>query len=1007
MFDEFYDPLQGVLFTKKQPWTLFEMPDLNVVVAGLNSTMAEGHDCQPPGKPNEKLPRHVGYVGELQLRWFADCLKNRQNEGWLRIGIVHHNQQRGCVNDEENLQDADRLERIIGPHLNILLHGHAHETRLRRLDHGVPVASTGSAGLKTEARPPEVPNQYQILQISANRLRVLKRCYFSDRDEWGADVRGAKDGLVEESVVFDSVFAALAPAGDEKPVSLLAAYLRGVKHLPMIPDSLNLGHEYRVQPFTVMRIPIAVREASSVRIVTHRRRDARLLLADLVDELIHGTSKVTMLRGEAGIGKTTSCKWLRANLCQQPQGQIIPLYVALGEWQPGKSFNRFLDKQVRRCLDRRVEQSTFWGLRDAAQVAGCRLVLLLDGWNEQQPEALRKVQRFVRTLLDDGTTRVIITSRPVMPADIAGLGEDVRLFELQRWTTKQLLEYFRDHGHSKLLKRLPAHVQDCLRLPLLAFLFLDQLAHEWQAPSVATTAELLNLVLNEYLRSIRQGSRGRTLPALPASVAQGILPLLQKMAFHMTAARILHINVAWLRESTAAVASSNLELTLAHCVNSGLLRYADPSLPRDSLAAIAEGREFRFLHQILQEFLTAQYLLVHSRREPRAGLPPSASTDAFWREVPIYMIDANQGSPPWQKRFVKSFLSGRGDADLLTAARLVQSIADIGVRQTIRSDVIRQLTGSLEVNSPYAHVIQAFLILGEEGLTALRENLADRAAWVNIYTVPEACTLDRRPQSEYEVPWRRVARSIYILGELQDFWLAEQLRECLPQIVSLHLLYHIGEALLALAHLPNRTAKQRTVLRECGQLLQNSQVTNPVTEAYACAVIRECGGTRHHATRLAERLAAFLAEQADTGRPDFRAGFWHRAHGSMAIAEIALPEICVHVLTELFQVEEVANYGQYCWGNYTRVHSSILKAIGRSCSIRKGDHKRWRPLIEMVFKSKRIARNGWPCNHLETILLRWFSQPEDVDWLRQWSRSELLGGPRIREVLSNVLWACE
>ena len=53
-FASFYADVPGVSFTPDEPWTLFEMPDLAVVVAGLNSTMAESHLDQD----------HYGLVGQ-------------------------------------------------------------------------------------------------------------------------------------------------------------------------------------------------------------------------------------------------------------------------------------------------------------------------------------------------------------------------------------------------------------------------------------------------------------------------------------------------------------------------------------------------------------------------------------------------------------------------------------------------------------------------------------------------------------------------------------------------------------------------------------------------------------------------------------------------------------------------------------------------------------------------------------------------------------------------------
>ena len=61
LFQKFYGDESAITFTQKEPWTLFEIPDVKVVVAGLNSTMAESH----------REGTHYGHVGEDQLRWFV------------------------------------------------------------------------------------------------------------------------------------------------------------------------------------------------------------------------------------------------------------------------------------------------------------------------------------------------------------------------------------------------------------------------------------------------------------------------------------------------------------------------------------------------------------------------------------------------------------------------------------------------------------------------------------------------------------------------------------------------------------------------------------------------------------------------------------------------------------------------------------------------------------------------------------------------------------------------
>lgn len=64
-FEQFYKGLDSVPFTEEEPWTLYELSDLRVVVAGLNSTWRESHRSED----------HYGWVGDRQLRWFAERLR--------------------------------------------------------------------------------------------------------------------------------------------------------------------------------------------------------------------------------------------------------------------------------------------------------------------------------------------------------------------------------------------------------------------------------------------------------------------------------------------------------------------------------------------------------------------------------------------------------------------------------------------------------------------------------------------------------------------------------------------------------------------------------------------------------------------------------------------------------------------------------------------------------------------------------------------------------------------
>jgi uncharacterized protein YjbI with pentapeptide repeats/3',5'-cyclic AMP phosphodiesterase CpdA len=177
-------------FVPERPWTLFEMDDLRVVVAGLNSTMAESH----------RDADHYGWIGEEQLSWFAEQLRPYHDAGWLVLGAVHHNAVRGAINDAENLRDADDLDRILGHGapgyppgdpgpLHLLLHGHTHDGRAHRLPSGLLALSTGSAAVAATARPAAVPNQYQLLTLHPDHITRHTRAYLTDHRTWTGDNR--------------------------------------------------------------------------------------------------------------------------------------------------------------------------------------------------------------------------------------------------------------------------------------------------------------------------------------------------------------------------------------------------------------------------------------------------------------------------------------------------------------------------------------------------------------------------------------------------------------------------------------------------------------------------------------------------------------------------------------------------------------------------------------------------------------------------------------------------
>ncbi len=189
-FSRFYEGVAGASFTPDEPWSLFELPDLAVVVAGLNSTMAESH------RPGD----HYGELGEGQLRWFASRLADYRDRGWLRIAAMHHHPSRAAAGAQESLRDLASLDRLLGqPGLvSLLLHGHGNGGRPRRLRSGLITLSAGSAAVTGRAGEPDqagqVPNQYQLITLRPDRITRHARRYDAGTGGWTGDHRISRGG---------------------------------------------------------------------------------------------------------------------------------------------------------------------------------------------------------------------------------------------------------------------------------------------------------------------------------------------------------------------------------------------------------------------------------------------------------------------------------------------------------------------------------------------------------------------------------------------------------------------------------------------------------------------------------------------------------------------------------------------------------------------------------------------------------------------------------------------
>ncbi len=201
LFQELYQGLD-VVFDGDQPWSLFPVPALRTVVAGLNSSMAYSH------RPDDQY----GMVGPEQAAWFAQALRSYEREGWLRLGALRHpldtrrplggepGPDQGPAPAERTrrpagpgrtlgydpgrgtsgapgagrrtgtapLRDTDVLARLTAPRLNLLLHGPTAEPRAaadRPTAFALPLATRELPVLGAAA-----PGLHQLLHLTRDGL---------------------------------------------------------------------------------------------------------------------------------------------------------------------------------------------------------------------------------------------------------------------------------------------------------------------------------------------------------------------------------------------------------------------------------------------------------------------------------------------------------------------------------------------------------------------------------------------------------------------------------------------------------------------------------------------------------------------------------------------------------------------------------------------------------------------------------------------------------------------
>lgn len=324
-FARLHERSPGPQFSRATPYSFFELPEQPCVIAALNSTMADTH------RPED----HGGFLGEGQLRFFAERLRSYQERGFLRVAVVHHDPARS---DSQGLRDAEQLRSMLAPSLHLLLIGQPGTPAVDWLGPGVPAC-----------RPASHAVRFQLLQLSADSVRVLSPERVSEEKKNAVEPEAAPERIWTEvawqPAAAPRAFApraALEAEGDATLARTVSAYRARMAEYWQrqtfeelatrgddreLPQGLSLMDIY-VPQHIAPRLPLCDLPSSAQgdaaplsAILAGEEGGPRLAGVPTVTRLLQDSDWVLLL-GSPGAGKSTLIRWLCLKLCLP--GETLP-----------------------------------------------------------------------------------------------------------------------------------------------------------------------------------------------------------------------------------------------------------------------------------------------------------------------------------------------------------------------------------------------------------------------------------------------------------------------------------------------------------------------------------------------------------------------------------------------------------------------------------------------------------------------------------------------------------
>ncbi|HBL25282.1 MAG TPA: hypothetical protein DD490_00425, partial [Acidobacteria bacterium] len=471
---DFYKDAAGgppaAAFTEEQPWSLFEIPELGLAVAALDSTIGASHRPEDAG----------GLLGAAQVEWFTAALEPARRKGWLRLAALHHRR--------DTLRDAAAFTAQLAPAVHLVLEGEGGadaaagarllhlEPGLLRIHHlddgslteepfdasGAPAAFFGPGGEETETEPPPLLRHSEGPPGGDDFLaRVEAACRFRERP--GAEIRRVREdhpggglagtpieylrvivpeggvvriypvGILEHGATREGLetFLARVDARYREDDSGLVSRLVYGGDQPAPADLVREAAERRVHLLSFIELQGLVDFRPFVERQTRRLTEslhyppadyvpARLAwngpageetsddaAGRLLEWLASPHGRFVLILGDAGTGKTFLLHEIARRLGER--GGLIPVLLEMRHLEKGRTLDQLLGQHLAASGIEELSVARFRYMLEQGRIA-----LLFDGFDELAARVTypRAVEHF-ETLLQaaSGAAKVVVTGR--------------------------------------------------------------------------------------------------------------------------------------------------------------------------------------------------------------------------------------------------------------------------------------------------------------------------------------------------------------------------------------------------------------------------------------------------------------------------------------------------------------------------------------------------------------------------------------------------------------------